>query len=260
MDWIDDQFGVQFLPPMAPYRARLEHLILNRVSFPDFRAIEGPLPRLGQLELLLYDHDQEYSPMASTKLSFHEAPLLRTVLVNSCAIRNTIIPWAQLTSLALHGLLPQDCAPILQQTCNLVHCELSVAEDSSGEDVPEVALPCLESLLLTHIILEDGLITGYLQTLTVPALRTLRVPELFLGPRPIDTLKSFVSKSGCNLEKLCVTGVRLVPDSSYQVAFPSTKVTFHYWLMSCAEWIMTEFEDSGEEPSATATFVPGFPG
>ncbi|KAJ6459539.1 hypothetical protein C8R45DRAFT_1030373 [Mycena sanguinolenta] len=226
------RLGTEIPTAIVPYRARLEHLILNQVSLPQLRVFEGPMPLLRHLELLLDDED------SSSKASFCEAPLLRTVLVNSKAFENTMMPWAQLNSLALHGLFPRECTPILQQTFNLVHCELALVEDPGDEVIPDVALPTLESLTLTHI-LENHPVTGYLQTLTVPALRSLRVPESFLGPYSVDTLKSFVSKSSCNLEELCITGTG--SDSSYHMAFPSTKVSFAQWAMSSAEWLMTKY-------------------
>ncbi|KAJ7215131.1 hypothetical protein B0H12DRAFT_1154905 [Mycena haematopus] len=218
----------EVLHAMVPYRARLEHLGYNRVSHSQLRSIEGPMPLLRSLDLAL--HGQDGRP--NTKISFLEAPLLRTVLLNAYAVEIIMLPWAQLTSLALHGIFPEECVPILQHTSNLVHCELALLEDSDDENVPDVTLPFLESLTLTHI-LEDNSVTGYLQTLTVPALRRLRVPESFLGPNPIDTLTSFMSTRGSGqLQELCVTGIRSVSDSSYRCAFLSTKVSFANWAMS----------------------------
>ncbi|KAJ6459537.1 hypothetical protein C8R45DRAFT_912968 [Mycena sanguinolenta] len=250
MDFMEGECEPEILPTIAPYRARLENLIVNKVSLPQLRAIEGSMPLLRRLELLL-DHSAH---SLATKVSFCDAPLLRTVLLNAKAVENTMIPWAQLTSLALHELFPVECVPILQHTFNLVHCELALVEDPNHEHVPGVTLPSLQTLTLTHV-LEDDSVTGYLQTLTVPGLRSLRVPESFLGPNPVDTLKSFILKSGGNLEELCITGTRSGSDSSYQMAFPSTKVSFAQWDMSSVEWIMTDFGETGdpEELSVAAS-------
>ncbi|KAF8150402.1 hypothetical protein K438DRAFT_1865775 [Mycena galopus ATCC 62051] len=198
--------------------------------------------QLHRLELLL--EDQDYAP--GIKADFHEAPLLRTVLVDAAAVENTILPWAQLTSLALHGLFPRECVPILRQTVNLIHCELSLISDD--EHVPHITLPVLQSLTLTHTLANDS-VTGYLQTLTVPAVRHLRVPESFLGPELIDTLTSFISNSGCKLQELCVTGrkkgrtegvsLRRSSKSSYRTAFPLATVSFAHWKISFADWVMS---------------------
>ncbi|KAJ6459538.1 hypothetical protein C8R45DRAFT_1221293 [Mycena sanguinolenta] len=230
------KLGTEILTAIIPYRPRLEQLIMNRLSLSQLQTIVGPMPVLRRLELLL--DDQEHN--LATKVSFCDAPLLRTALLNAKAVENTMIPWAQLTSLALHEFFPAECVPILQHTFNLVHCELALVEDPNHEHVPGVTLPSLQTLTLTHILKDDS-ITGYLQTLTVPGLRSLRVPGSFLGPNPIATLESFVSKSGCKLEELCVTGTRSGSHSSYQMAFPSTKVSFG--AMLSAEWIMTDFEE-----------------
>ncbi|KAF7367571.1 F-box domain-containing protein [Mycena sanguinolenta] len=232
---VEGELGTEIPTAIVPYRARLEQLVINRASLPQLRTFDGPMPILRHLELLLYDLN-----LLATKISFCEAPLLRTVLLNADAVQNTIMPWAQLTSLALHGLFPRECAPILQQTSNLVHCELALVEDLRDEDIPDVTLLTLESLTLTHIV-EDHSVTGYLQTLTVPVLHSLRVPESFLGPNSIDTLKSFVSKSGCNLQELCITGTSSGFDSPYHAAFPSMKVSFADYAMSSAQWLMSKF-------------------
>ncbi|KAF7367573.1 F-box domain-containing protein [Mycena sanguinolenta] len=244
------ELGTEILTAIGPHRTRLQYLVLNQISLPQLLTFEGPISVLRHLELLL--EDQEH-PLV-IKLSFCDSPLLRTALLNANGVESTMMPWAQLTSLALHEFFPADCAPILQHTLNLVHCELALVEDPNHEHVPDVTLPSLRSLTLTHILKADS-ITGYLQTLTLPGLRSLRVPETFLGPNPIDTLKSFVSKSGCKLERLCVTGTRSGFDSFYPMAFPSTKISFAQWAMSSVDWIITEFGDAREleELSATAS-------
>jgi hypothetical protein len=61
----------------------------------------------------------------------------------------------------------------------------------------------------------------YLETLIVPTLQRLAVPESFLGPKPIDSLTSFISKSGCKLQQVRITGERTVTKNSYRRAFPS---------------------------------------
>jgi hypothetical protein len=64
-------------------------------------------------------------------------------------------------------------------------------------------------------------VPDYLHTFIVPALSILQIPESFLGPNPIDSLTSFISKSDCNLQEVRITGERSVPEASYHEAFPS---------------------------------------
>jgi hypothetical protein len=130
---------------------------------------------------------------------FQEVPLLRTVILDDYAAKELALPWAQLTALTLHRVFPRECVPILQHASNLVHCELNLINDGVG--VPDITLPSLRSLTLT-----DRSVTGYLETLVIPALRNLKIPESFLEPNCVDTLSTFPAKSGCKLEGLCVTG------------------------------------------------------
>jgi hypothetical protein len=62
---------------------------------------------------------------------------------------------------------------------------------------------------------------GYLETLIVPTLQNLAVPESFLGPKPIVSLTSFISKAGCKLQQVRITGERTTIKNSYRWAFPS---------------------------------------
>ncbi|KAF7367570.1 F-box domain-containing protein [Mycena sanguinolenta] len=236
-------YGAEILSVLIKHRARLEHLSLNGISRTHLPAIEGPMPLLRRFELLLEDLD-DFHDDSAIEVSFLEAPLLRKVLLSGAiGVDNIVLPWAQLTSLALLGRLPHDCAPILRHTSNLVHCELALVRDPLNEAVPHVTLPSLQSLMLTSVMEDDNSITGFLQTLTTPILRRLRVPEAFLGPNFIDTLKSFVSRSGCKLQDLCVTERRIESKSSYRIAFPSTNVSFGHWATASDEWLMFGVRD-----------------
>jgi hypothetical protein len=127
-----------------------------------------------------------------------------------------------------------DCVPILQQTANLVHCHLlleigfdSIFPVSSlfnsnitlpSLALPSFALPSLESLTLDA---HGHRITKFLDCFIVPALRRLEIPEPFLGSSPIRSLESFISKSGCSLQDVSITGDRTVFAHFYRLAFPS---------------------------------------
>jgi hypothetical protein len=78
----------------------------------------------------------------------------------------------------------------------------------------------MESLILRDPASDP--VTRYLHTFVVPALRLLQIPESFLGPKPIDSLASFSSKSGC--KKVHITGERSVSQASYRKAFPSIPI------------------------------------
>jgi hypothetical protein len=174
------------------------------------------MPLLRHLDYALYEDEVLNSPVVFAP---HNVPLLRTVLLNDLAAANVVLPWAQLTSLVLHRVYPHECVPVLQQTSNLIHCELELYHTSPDHQLADITLPYLESLTLKEP--EDVPARGYLGTLIVPTLRSLAVPESVLGPKPIDSLTSFISKSGCKLQQVRITDERTVTKNSYRRAFPS---------------------------------------
>jgi hypothetical protein len=153
--------------------------------------------------------------------AFRDVPLLRSVILDA-AVTSIMLPWAQLTSLTLFDVYPRECVPVLQKTTNLVHCKLEVSFDSDTDQPgPDVPLPCLQSLALVDAC--NGPVTDFLETFIVPALRSLKIPEDFIEPDPIQSLTGFISKSGCKLEEVHITGERLLPQDSYRQAFPSIR-------------------------------------
>ncbi|KAJ7659349.1 hypothetical protein DFH06DRAFT_1297437 [Mycena polygramma] len=143
------------------HRDRWEHAKL-RLHPVHLNTFKGPLPLLRHLNLALSSNTNEF-------MAFRDAPLLRTVTLNYgyASMANIILPWAQLTSLTLDRVLPQQCYPVLQRTPNLVHlsCILSSrdAPNDSTYRGPDIELPYLESMeldlgfnrLFTGFCLED---------------------------------------------------------------------------------------------------------
>ncbi|KAJ6602792.1 hypothetical protein DFH09DRAFT_1125523 [Mycena vulgaris] len=211
---IDDVLDV-----IVPHYARWEHvkLLIDSVSY--LPVLEGPMPFLRQLYLTVDGVLQ-----ASSAVSVRQAPLLRAVTLDNSAYTTSFLPnvgflpWSQLTSLTLIVITPTECWPILQQSANLVHCELVIW----GDDVPQppVTIPRLESLVFWAF---GGFppMTQSLDTFIVPALRTLQIPEEFLGMLPVQSLTSFIAKSGCNLQKVRITGGRDVKKRLYRRSLPS---------------------------------------
>lgn len=146
-------------------------------------------------------------------------PLLRTVLLEDVSASKVDLPWEQLTSLTLSYLRADECTPILQQTSNLVHCTLDLWPGGS-ESLPDITLACLESLTFSAMD-ADPPVTGYLNTFIVPTLCSLQIEEQCLGLDPFGSLTSFISKSGCKPQQLCITGRRTITRRSFRKAFPS---------------------------------------
>ncbi|KAF7334504.1 F-box domain-containing protein [Mycena venus] len=212
---VDHHDPGRFLKVFLHHQARWDYLKFD-LSLSNLLPIKGPIPLLRGLHLSLNDFDPQL------KVAFHDMPMLRTVTLNDYATLSVILPWAQLTSITLLSVYPSECVPILQQALNLVHCSIGACLEVGNEHpVPDIRLPSLESL-----ILEDPApfpLTGFLQKFLVPALHSLEISERSLGPNPIESLASFISKSGCELQQLRITGYGdlAVSEASYRTAFPS---------------------------------------
>ncbi|KAJ7161219.1 hypothetical protein C8R46DRAFT_1223525 [Mycena filopes] len=206
--------------------ARWEVLTVT-VPFPPLPVIATSMPALRYLDLAI---DDDRGPNGLTV--FGEAPLLRSVILNYFAARVVILPWAQLTSLRLDRMYPRECVPVLQQTPNLIHCHLGVLSPLDDDnDWPEVTLLHLESLVLLPFSKGDWdpeIIPGYLETFFVPALRRLHTVDLFLHKsNPVDSLKSFISESGCKPQAISILLERQsITASAYRQAFPLIHISF----------------------------------
>ncbi|KAF8207679.1 hypothetical protein K438DRAFT_342486 [Mycena galopus ATCC 62051] len=193
----------KILTSVSSQATRWEYLKLQVSSY-QLRELEGSnMPLLHHLDLRLH----EDSEVAVNTIAFRQLPLLRSVALNDIAASWVILPWDQLTSLVLNSVYLHECVPILEQTSNLAHCELHIF--AFGADTTHViSLPCLQSLVLIHPGLRQH--SGrYLESFIVPVLRSLQIPEIFLGDEPIRFLTEFVSRSGSKLQEVRVTDVRL---------------------------------------------------
>jgi hypothetical protein len=174
------------------------------------------MPLLWQLYLVL-----EHSTFPGV-VTFREVPLLRTVILNGAATSRVILPWAQLTSLTLLFVSVDQCTSILKQTLSLVECDVKVwFETRNHQPGPDITLPRLESFKVTSGNPPNDLETSYLETFIFPALIYLKIAGRLLGSNPIDSLTSFISKSGCKLQVVRITGETSVAEDSYRTAIPS---------------------------------------
>ncbi|KAJ6464446.1 hypothetical protein C8R45DRAFT_1024052 [Mycena sanguinolenta] len=197
------------------HRARCEHLKL--VLFPrDLPLMEGgSIPLLRHLDLEL--HKGSHGPTNRPAL-LSEAPLLRSAVLNREAATWIILPWTQLTSLVLNGVILRDCFTILERTPSLTHCELHVGSHAMDDRVRVISLPCLESLVLRGLAHP---FMPYLKSLLTPALCHLTIIEPFLGPQPFDSLADFISKSATKLQEVRIIGKKRHSRNLYRKAFPS---------------------------------------
>ncbi|KAF8200553.1 hypothetical protein K438DRAFT_1758761 [Mycena galopus ATCC 62051] len=212
----DEDEETRLLKAATSHRTRWEYLKLQTFGS-QLPAIAGGTPLLRHLDLQL--HDSAGPPFAADVITFHELPLLRSAVLDDTATSWVILPWAQLTSLALNRVYLHECVPILKQTCNLVHCKLRIfSYPSDSGDI--VTLPHLESLFFNDPSFRTPP-TRYLESFATPALCSLRIQERSLGLNPVHSLTGFISRSGCKLQEVCITGQRVVARKSYREGLPS---------------------------------------
>ncbi|KAJ7186503.1 hypothetical protein C8R46DRAFT_1057355 [Mycena filopes] len=199
-----------FMVAFAPHLERWQYLETH-LPAEYLPALKGPMPLLHHLHV-------EHSGPSAKHTVVVNAPVLRSVMLDDLTADVLVLPWAQLTSLRLNRVYPYECVPILKQTPNLVYCELRLFDAQFTEANPDILHPHLETLVLLE---GSGGVPNYLATFIAPALRTLRVPEPFLGLNPIDSLSAFIAKSGCKLRDVRVTARGVASPDEYRRAFPS---------------------------------------
>ncbi|KAJ7159968.1 hypothetical protein C8R43DRAFT_993975 [Mycena crocata] len=238
--------GNDVLAAVLPHCARWEHVSFE-IAQSQFHIIDGPMPLLRDLQFKVDTY--EIDPFV-----VRDAPRLCRATLWDFPYPHNFLPWAQLTSLTLVAKMPSECTPVLEQTTNLVHLTLVtlVYDDEEPERERDIRLACLESLvLLQHSTIDEEPATQYLDTLIVPALRKLQVPDNFLTPDPIQGLALFIQKSGCKLQKVCITGKRAVSKDSYITAFPNiAKIEFDTPLIDFytkSSFVWEAFADEEEE-------------
>ncbi|KAJ7186638.1 hypothetical protein C8R46DRAFT_1057619, partial [Mycena filopes] len=234
----------ELLPAVLPHRARWEYLDVN-VTRSELIAIVGPMPFLRQLNLTVESTDDfDKDPVA-----FLDVPLLRNVTLHDETTWHITLPWAQITSLTLYQVYPQECSPLLVQTCNLVHCRLYLLNINHRVVFPHVSLPHLETLTMMAKGRGTYPVLGYLDNFVLPALLTLQIPESFLGPEPIEYLRSFISTSDCQLRDVVITGDEIKFIHSYREAFPSIdKFSFRRYHRDERHLILEGYDEINSNP------------
>ncbi|KAK7051951.1 hypothetical protein R3P38DRAFT_2762412 [Favolaschia claudopus] len=219
-DW-ETSFSV-----LLPHRARWEYVNLfldgssdnlNEVSFPLLRSLR-----------LSTDGEERFAPF----INIREAPLLYRVSLNHVGPDMLDLPWEQLTSLSVKGTCAYEWIPILSETSQLVHCEISFwhSDFDDTDIIEEFVLPRLETLEIDY--LSDSA-RQFIPNLVAPALRRLTLPEEFLGDDPIESLRSLVTRSNCKIEDLRIACAGR-PEAVYRAELPSIKriITFEGGLRS----------------------------
>ncbi|KAJ7075246.1 hypothetical protein B0H15DRAFT_956651 [Mycena belliarum] len=132
----------------------------------------------------------------------------------------------RLTHLDAVALYPHECAEILAEALNLVHCSFMVL--MSTDEIPvlpaPIPLPYLRHLTLLSDLSDtsdgDFSYMDLLYNFTLPALHTLHLYEPFISTNPLLHLHEFIARSGCSLHELRLEGASW-PLATYRASFPS---------------------------------------
>ncbi|KAF8156196.1 hypothetical protein K438DRAFT_1942897 [Mycena galopus ATCC 62051] len=231
-----DQFRPPFGNTAHPSLSEFLHTVVRRcerwehidcvMPFAHLHIIQGDMPQLRNLVFGPSDlPDNEDEPVTLLEL-FGRAPQLTDVVLTECFVPSSMhLPWSQLTYLEALCLYEHECMEIFSYATNLIRCTMAVCGPSEPSAPPPV-IPVHSHLRdLTFITLEaDVILADILDLLTLPALRTLEVPEQCVSVAdPISTLTDLVARSRCTLDELRIKKALLAEDL-YRSALPSVRM------------------------------------
>ncbi|KAK6977957.1 F-box domain-containing protein [Favolaschia claudopus] len=206
------------LSALVPYMPRCEHLSLSLNALCS-SMLYSSMPLLRVLGVDLMDVNEGYT---HCRLTFCDTPKLHTVVLKSFIINHIDLPWSQLTSLSLIDAFARETEIILRQTPHLVHLAVDFLSRDSLDDNP--VYPDIELLHVQICNLHSELGSPYpefFHSLVTPSLEHLQLSGGFVEQdNHIDSLNSFISKSGCKLSHLLIKGQYAVTET-YCEAFPS---------------------------------------
>ncbi|KAJ7693294.1 hypothetical protein B0H16DRAFT_1651975, partial [Mycena metata] len=134
---------------------------------------------------------------------FEHAPLLISVVLGASFMVDYMqLPWGNITHLDARCFYEHECTDVLRAATNLVYRKLNIIQDKTSmvaESVP------------VHLHLRDLILCkdhnvwqwGPLDNLTLPALRTLQIPQ---PNTQLNSHRAFLLRSQCTLEELRITG------------------------------------------------------
>ncbi|KAK7018479.1 hypothetical protein R3P38DRAFT_2982949 [Favolaschia claudopus] len=197
----------QLTAAILPYRLRCEYLELLLLLNRDISVLfhNAVFPVLRHLDLVL-----GFIPLELQQITFHNAPMLRSVVLDVVATRWVVLPWTQLTNLRLHIITLEGCVPILRQTSNLTELNLDLEVEIGVGLIVEIVQP---AITLAHLKCLRVTVEGehwqycreFLDSFILPALSSLKLDRHVLGDDPSSALMALISRSGCNLQDLFIT-------------------------------------------------------
>ncbi|KAJ7665163.1 hypothetical protein DFH06DRAFT_1323563 [Mycena polygramma] len=147
-------------------------------------------------------------------------PRLRSFELRSVfKIPSVEIPYAQITTLRFDDIEYCQLRDILAKTTALVHCEASNIRSGGLDDGKMLRMEHLQSLVFSHrrwdySRWED--VVFPIAAMTLPSLRILQVPEIFLNHPSHEGVLSLVERSGCRLEELRIIGLAYTSEATFR--------------------------------------------
>ncbi|KAJ7113023.1 hypothetical protein C8R44DRAFT_882060 [Mycena epipterygia] len=181
---------------LLPHFSRVEHLPISHTLDP-----AGHRARPASASRRCYFRNG----VSSLVTAFLQAPRLHTIILADMRSQKIELPWCQLTTLVLESIYNHECAAILEHVVSLIHCRVIVANHSVRPGGLTLIRPYTSGIAGTRPLYTSMLhdaVTHLLNTLTLPALRKLKIQEE--GVVTFNAIASLVSRSGCPLETLHV--------------------------------------------------------
>ncbi|KAJ7665161.1 hypothetical protein DFH06DRAFT_1127521 [Mycena polygramma] len=129
-------------------------------------------------------------------------------------------PYAQITTLRIDDVEYRQLRDILAQTTALVHCEVSNIRPGALDDGKMIRLEHLESLVFSeyrrwgYSRWED--VVFPIAAMTLPSLRILQIPEIYLNYPPYKGALALVERSGCRLEELRIMDLTYTSEATFR--------------------------------------------
>ncbi|KAJ7606986.1 hypothetical protein DFH06DRAFT_1149719 [Mycena polygramma] len=211
--------------PMLKHRdtlSRLERLDLRvDLSSSSLRLLQTLMPNLTHLGLFANRGEE-------LLISPHTFPHLRSIELRRVLETPSVqFPYAQITALRFDDVELHQLREILAKTIALLHCEVSALRPGGLDDGKMLRLERLESLVFSeyrrwgYTRWED--VVFPIAAMSLPSLRILQVPEIYLNYPPHEGALALIERSGCKLEELRIVGLMHTTEAAFREKLACTR-------------------------------------
>ncbi|KAJ7665176.1 hypothetical protein DFH06DRAFT_1323578 [Mycena polygramma] len=210
--------------PMLKHRdtlSRMERLDFRMdLSSSSLKLLQTEMPNLTHLGLSanLVCTGFRSGPVIVSPQTF---PRLRSIELR-CVLATPSVrfPYAQITTLRIDDVEYRQLRDILAQTTALVHCEVSNIRPGALDDGKMIRLEHLESLVFSeyrrwgYSRWED--VVFPIAAMTLPSLRILQIPEIYLNYPSYKGALALVERSRCRLEELGIMDLTYTSEATFR--------------------------------------------